>query len=90
MQTWRGSLPVVSTPIFQLNIRWKVFDEMYKMYIILHRSGLKMSAKFRPNCLLFHLLNVFVPEIVAIIMFKFDEVVSEFHEKFQKKWWKIN
>jgi len=35
------------------------------------------------------LLN-FVPAIVAIIMFKFDEVVSEFHEKFQKKWWKIN
>jgi hypothetical protein len=27
---------------------------------------------------------LFVPAIVAIIMFKFDEVVSEFHEKFQK------
>lgn len=84
MQTWRGSFSVVSTPIFQLNIRWKVLDEMHKMSIILHRSGLKMSAKFRPNCLLFHLLNLFVPAIVAIIMFKFDEVVSEFHEKFQK------
>ena len=31
--------------ILQENIRWKALDEIYKIYILLHRSDLKMSAK---------------------------------------------
>ena len=31
--------------IVQLNIRWKALDEIYKIYILLHRSDLKSSAK---------------------------------------------
>ena len=31
--------------ILQVNIRWKALDEIYKMYILLHRSDLKISAK---------------------------------------------
>ena len=31
--------------ILQINIRWKALDEIYKMYILLHRSDLKISAK---------------------------------------------
>ena len=31
----------------QENIRWKALDEIYKMYILLHRSDLNISAEFR-------------------------------------------
>ena len=32
-----------------VNIRWKALDEIYKIYMLLHRSDLNMSAKFRQN-----------------------------------------
>ena len=31
--------------ILQQNIRWKALDEIYKMYILLHSSDLKVSGK---------------------------------------------
>ena len=31
----------------QLSTRWKALDEIYKIYILLHRSDLKISAKNR-------------------------------------------
>ena len=31
--------------ILQENIRWKALDEIYKMYMLLHRSDLNISAK---------------------------------------------
>ena len=31
--------------ILQVNFRWKALDEIYKMYIFLHRSDLKFLAK---------------------------------------------
>ena len=31
----------------QVNIRWKALDEIYKMYMLLHRSDLNISAKSR-------------------------------------------
>ena len=33
--------------ILQENIRWKALDEIYKIYMLLHRSDLNISAKFR-------------------------------------------
>ena len=33
--------------ILQENIRWKALDEIYKIYMLLHRSGLNISEKFR-------------------------------------------
>ena len=33
--------------ILQVNIRWKALDEIYKIYMLLHRSGLNISEKFR-------------------------------------------
>ena len=33
--------------ILQENIRWKVFDEIYKIYMLLHRSDVNISANFR-------------------------------------------
>ena len=35
--------------ILQENIRWKALDEIYKMYMFLHRSDLDTSAKFSSN-----------------------------------------
>ena len=32
--------------ILQENIRWKALDEIYKIYMLLHRSDLNISAKF--------------------------------------------
>ena len=33
--------------IFQVNIRWKALDEIYKIYMLLHPSDLNISEKFR-------------------------------------------
>ena len=31
----------------QVNIRWKALDEIYKIYMLLHRSDLNISENFR-------------------------------------------
>ena len=33
--------------ILQVNIRWKALDEIYKIYMLLHRSDLNISEMFR-------------------------------------------
>ena len=33
--------------ILQENIRWKALDEIYKIYMLLHRSDLNIAEKFR-------------------------------------------
>ena len=33
--------------ILQVSIRWKALDEIYKMYMLLHRSDLNISENFR-------------------------------------------
>ena len=33
--------------ILQENIRWKSFDEIYKIYMLLHRLDLNISETFR-------------------------------------------
>ena len=33
--------------ILQENIRWKALDEIYKIYMLLHRSDLNVSESFR-------------------------------------------
>ena len=33
--------------ILQVNIRWKALDEIYKIYMPLHRSDLNISENFR-------------------------------------------
>ena len=39
--------------ILQENIRWKALDEIYKIYMLLHRSGLNISEKNRQTVSLF-------------------------------------
>ena len=33
--------------LLQENIRWKALDEIYKIYMLLHRSDLNISENFR-------------------------------------------
>ena len=37
----------ISGNILKENLRWKALDEIYKIYMLLHRSDLNISAKFR-------------------------------------------
>ena len=39
--------------ILQQNIRWNVLDEIYKIYMLLHRSDLNISENFRQTCRIF-------------------------------------
>ena len=39
--------------ILQENIRWKALDEIYRIYVLLHRSGINISKKFRQTFSLF-------------------------------------
>ena len=43
----RSLLSSVSTPNLQDNIRWKALDEIYKIYMLLHRSDLNISENVR-------------------------------------------
>ena len=46
-QNLEGSFSSVSTPNLQENIRWKAIAEIYKIYMLLHRSDLNISDNFR-------------------------------------------
>jgi hypothetical protein len=81
--TLRGSFSAVSKPIFEKNARWKSLDEIYKINILLHRSGLKISAKNRrfcfPNCA-GNFANFCILSIELIVFrANFDENSLEFH-----------
>ena len=39
--------PLYRRQILQENIRWKALDEIYKIYMLLHRSDLNISENFR-------------------------------------------
>ena len=51
--------------ILQENIRWKAFDEIYKIYMLLHRSGLNISENVR------QLFRVFFSEFLQKFVFSF-------------------
>ena len=46
--------------ILEVNIRWKALDEIYKIYMLLHRSDLNISEKFH------HFLSHFWQKIAKI------------------------
>ena len=50
--------------ILQVNIRWKALDEIYKIYMLLHRSDLNISEIFRQ---LFSVNIAEVPEKMTTI-----------------------
>ena len=47
--------------ILQENIIWKALDEIYKIYMLLHRSDVNISEKFRQTFV--HFLQNFVQNI---------------------------
>ena len=74
--------------ILQVNIRWKALDEIYKIYMLLHRSDLNISAKFRE--FFSHLFKILQKTLFFIeFCSEFDEIFSEFHRFSRKKCFKI-
>ena len=63
--------------ILQENLRWKALDEIYMIYMLLHRSDLNISAKFRQT------LSHFSAICLQILII-FIEFCSDFHEKFSE------
>ena len=43
--------------ILQENIRWKALDEIYKIYMLLHRSDINISENFRQT--FFRIFQIF-------------------------------
>ena len=46
--------------VLQQDIRWKALDEIYKIYMLLHRSDLNISESFRQT--FSHLTEILRPE----------------------------
>ena len=64
-----------------MNTREKVLDDIYKMYILLHRSDLNVSAKYLPcvaSSTNFNddFYNHFTVRVV-MFMLNFDEILTE-------------
>ena len=71
--------------ILQVNIRWKALDEIYKIYMLLHRSDLIISAKFRHLFCVYNISSAkkFAMFSSVVVIFAdlnhFNEICSEFH-----------
>ena len=69
--------------ILQVNIRWKALDEIYKIYMLLHRSDLNISEIFRQ--IFSHLLvsrslqNFIIFEFFSLI---FAQILMKFCRNF--------
>ena len=74
--------------ILQENIRWKALDGIYKIYMLLHRSDVNISAKFRQNvfCIFWqHFAKIRYFRILFIdFCSDFDENLSDFRRYFRK------
>ena len=47
IKLYKDSFRLYRRQIFQENIRWKALDEIYKIYMLLHRSDLNISEIVR-------------------------------------------
>ena len=77
--------------ILQENIRWKALDEIYKIYMLLHRSDLNISENCRQTFWHFSANLKFCRNSLFWILFgdfcsDFDEILSEFRRYFRKCW----
>ena len=67
----------------QVNARWKAPDEIYKIYMLLHRSDLNTSAKIRrifsDFCSLKKLQNFVIFEFFSLI---FAQILMKFCRNF--------
>ena len=72
--------------ILQVNIRWKALDEIYKIYMLLHRSDLNISENFRQFLFLFFKL-FFGKFLQKFVIFEFlslivDQILIKFCRNF--------
>ena len=78
--------------ILQVNIRWKAFDEIYKIYMLLRRSGLNISEIFRQffrKILKFFVIFEFFSLIFAQILMNFCRNFADNLEKLMLKFLKF-
>ena len=71
----------------QENIRWKALDEIYKIYMLLHRSDLNISEKlafFGKIQILQNSLFLNYFESFRWFCSDVDEILSEFRRYFRK------
>ena len=69
--------------ILQANIRWKALDEIYKIYMLLHRSDFNISSKFREilshfSAKIFKLKFRYFWIVFTDFCSDVDEILSEF------------
>ena len=74
--------------ILQENIHWKALDEIYKIYMLLHRSDLNISEKFHQTFSHFSaFVKVFLQELPIFekfsLNFALGEILSEFRTYFR-------
>ena len=67
--------------ILQKNIRWKALDEIYKIYMFLHRSDLNISEIFRQFFRIFwqNLQKFIIFELFSLI---FAQILMKFCRNF--------
>ena len=68
----------------QVNMRWKAFDEIYKIYMLLHRSDLNILENFRQT--FSHISAEIFQNLIIFIEFcsDFNQILSELHRYFRK------
>ena len=77
----RARSPLYRRQILQDNIRWKALDEIYKIYMLLHRSDLNISEIFVKNFRIFwqNLQNFVIFEFFSLI---FAQILMKFCRNF--------
>ena len=94
IKLYRARSPVYRRQILQENIRWKALDEIYKIYILLHRSDLNIPAKFRHfggrACATLEMLKkVYLffqfSSRCSLILMKFTRIFSDLIENAEKR-----
>ena len=70
--------------ILQQNIRWKALNEIYKIYMLLHRSDLNISENFRQTSRIFrqNLQKFIIFEFFSLI---FAQILMKFCRNFADK-----
>ena len=75
--------------ILQQNMRWKALDEVYKIYMLLRRSGLNNSENVRQTFSYFLATSSAKIRYFRILFTDFcsdfDEILSEFRRYFRKR-----
>ena len=68
--------------ILQVNIRWKALDEIYKIYMLLHRSDLNISEIFRQFFFAFFSKNLQKFVIFEFFSLIFAQILMKFCQNF--------